>query len=342
MSQRPPVWTSENGALLQQLRINAKMDIGTLAQRNMVSRSQVLQLEEGGDSSFYSPEIKYHVGKKLIGFFGHTLVPKRPVEVQVQTESADSNSQRELTNNSGTAQPALHAAPSKQTEAEPATSTPAPAKSSSPALKKIGLGALVVSGLSVLLLGFFNGGSLDAEPAKPVNNQAVNQVVQADPAPAISSPLAKPAEAPLAETAATSATPTAPPAAATNNDAKPVTAQEPVAVKTAATPAATSDAAKKCSWKDSEIELQASSPKKAAEYVYMVASNDLFVCVMDGNERVAGVAMKKGESRSIYGAAPFKVQSADMAQLKVFFQGQPISLPSAEVRQIKLTAAAWK
>lgn len=340
MSQRPPVWTPENGALLQQLRINAKMDIGTLAQRNMVSRSQVLQLEEGGDSSFYSPEIKYHVGKKLIGFFGHTLVPKPRAEVQVQTTPSLGSNPRELANNSNSAQSALNVETSQQTEVAPATSIPLPApSSSSPVLKKMGLGALVLGGMAVAVLGFFNGAASDAELAKPVNNPVVNQAAPADPAPAISSLPAKVAESSAVETVAI---PTITSASAMSNDAKSVTAPESAPVQTAATPAPASDSAKKCVWKDSEIELQASSPKKAAEYVYMVASNDLFVCVMDGNERVAGVSMKKGESRSIYGPAPFKVQSADMAQLKVFFQGQPISVPSAEVRQFKLTAAAWK
>ena len=52
MNSNKAFWTPENGALLQQLRINAKIDVGTLAQRNMVSRIQVVQLEEGGDSAF--------------------------------------------------------------------------------------------------------------------------------------------------------------------------------------------------------------------------------------------------------------------------------------------------
>jgi hypothetical protein len=103
-----------------------------------------------------------------------------------------------------------------------------------------------------------------------------------------------------------------------------------------------SEAAHKCAWKDSETELQAPSPKKPAEYVYMVAGKDLFVCVMDGQERVAGVSMKKGESRSIYGPPPFKVQSAEMLHLKVYFQGQPIQLPNDEIRHIKLTAVSLK
>jgi hypothetical protein len=103
-----------------------------------------------------------------------------------------------------------------------------------------------------------------------------------------------------------------------------------------------SENAKKCLWKDSETELVPAAPKKAPEYVYMVATKDMFVCVMDGNNRVAAVNFKNGERRSIYGTAPFKVQSASLPELQVFFQGTLIAIPTEEVKQIKLSPAPWQ
>jgi hypothetical protein len=131
--------------------------------------------------------------------------------------------------------------------------------------------------------------------------------------------------------------PTAAPADTAPSAANSAAVQQAQAVATAM-----SENAKKCLWKDAETELVPATPKKAPEYVYMVATKDMFVCVMDGNERVAALSLKNGERRSIYGPAPFKVQSASLPQLQVFFQGTPIAIPSEEIKQIKLSAAPWQ
>jgi hypothetical protein len=127
------------------------------------------------------------------------------------------------------------------------------------------------------------------------------------------------------------------PADTASNAANSASAQKAQEVATAM-----SENAKKCLWKDAETELVPATPKKAPEYVYMVATKDMFVCVMDGNNRVAAVNLKNGERRSIYGPAPFKVQSASLPELQVFFQGTPIAIPSVEIKQIKLSPAPWQ
>jgi len=122
-----------------------------------------------------------------------------------------------------------------------------------------------------------------------------------------------------------------------SNTANSASAQKAQEVATAM-----SENAKKCLWKDAETELVPAAPKKAPEYVYMVATKDMFVCVMDGNNRVAAVNLKNGERRSIYGPAPFKVQSASLPELQVFFQGTLIAIPTEEIKQIKLSPAPWQ
>lgn len=66
-------WLPEHAKQLKSLRLAAGVEISTLAKRHSLSSAQVLQLEEGGDSSFYSPEIKYTVGRKLIRSFGEEI-----------------------------------------------------------------------------------------------------------------------------------------------------------------------------------------------------------------------------------------------------------------------------
>lgn len=59
-------WSDEEAAELQKLRQEAHLDSSRLAIENAISHAQLLQLENGGDSLFYSPAIKAHLGRKLI------------------------------------------------------------------------------------------------------------------------------------------------------------------------------------------------------------------------------------------------------------------------------------
>lgn len=320
MSATPPIWTPENGALLQQLRLNAKVDIGTLAQKNIVSRSQIKQLEDGGDSSFYSPEIKYQIGKKVLASLGHRLAPAMAPQQVVPSAPAPQPQVVE--------QPDLAALKSLAVAQATAT-TPQQGDVGS---NKVTMGLLLIAGFCGLAWFLLQSGTLN-EPKAPsqqvLTAPNVPQTVTAPPAP---EPVSV---APVAANTVNNAE------ATTTPPATPAAPEAPKAEVKVAMASATDDA-KNCLWKDAEVELQAPSPKKAAEYVYIVAGKDSFVCVMDGNERVARLTMKKGEDRSVYGNPPFKVQSADLAQLKIYFQGQGLNLPSAETKQIKLTAAALK
>lgn len=83
------VWLTADGALLKTLREEAGLEVITLARLHSLSSSQVKQLEEGGDSSFYSPSIKLATGRKLLMHFGadvQTLEEK--VEIN-QTETPE-------------------------------------------------------------------------------------------------------------------------------------------------------------------------------------------------------------------------------------------------------------
>ena len=66
-------WLPEHAEQLKRLRLAAGVEITTLAKKHSLSSSQVRQLEESGDSTFYSPEIKYTVGRKLIRSLGEEI-----------------------------------------------------------------------------------------------------------------------------------------------------------------------------------------------------------------------------------------------------------------------------
>jgi len=68
-----PSWLPEHAEQLKRLRLAAGIEITTLAKKHSLSSAQVKQLEESGDSAFYSPQIQYTVGRKLISSLGEEI-----------------------------------------------------------------------------------------------------------------------------------------------------------------------------------------------------------------------------------------------------------------------------
>ena len=335
MQKQQPIWSQEHGALLKKLRENASLDVSSVAHRNTVSKSQVVQLEDGGDSSFYNPDIKYSTGKKLLKFLGHDLLePTAAKPTSLEPSKAISPDPIEPLDS-------VFILPKAEPLAsEPIQPTPVPPAAtqhsfeSSPAVapptvfsKNMTWGLLLVG---MACFAIFNLLELDKpQPSAPSAKSAVtDNLPTAEVKPTADETKLQGQEQTIQPTPALADT-----ASSAANSASAQKAQE---VATAM-----SENAKKCLWKDAETELVPATPKKAPEYVYMVATKDMFVCVMDGNERVAGLNLKNGERRSIYGPAPFKVQSASLPELQVFFQGTPIAIPSEEIKQIKLSPAPW-
>lgn len=109
------------------------------------------------------------------------------------------------------------------------------------------------------------------------------------------------------------------------------TASEPVV---AASPAVASEpkpipssAEALCARKPSGEALKASTPSKAGKSVYIVANDDVSVCVQDATGQKFPVTMKAQESRSFYGEAPWVVHFDKATSLQLFFQGQRLRWP---------------
>ena len=80
------IWLPEHCEQLRSLRIAAGIDISTLASNHSLSKMQIKQLEEGGESAFYTPEIKFTVGRKLIRSFGVEVVNIEHKEEAIESD----------------------------------------------------------------------------------------------------------------------------------------------------------------------------------------------------------------------------------------------------------------
>ena len=314
-------WTDEHGQLLKNLRQNAGVDIATLARRHILSTTQIRQLEGGGDSAFYNPDIKLSIGIKLLHSLGHdlpvevaTVNPAQvPVEVANKVPEALAVETEFKTEIAAKLMPSSKPAPLNALAEAEATSPNNEAALKPPNFAWPFLFVLI----ALTCIWLYVSHSRESATAMPA---AVATVETNAPAPE-----AAPSGAPVAPISPVSpAIPTVP---------------EPTSIKPLAETAPKVALKSACAWGSSETEIQPTSPRKSAEYVHMVAAQNVLVCVMDANQRVATLELQAGDARSIYGPAPFKVYSANLHLLKVYFQGQYIKLPSEDIQQIKLAAA---
>lgn len=84
------VWSAADADELRQSRLSAGWDATTLARRSSLSLAQVLQLEEGGDSHFYTPAIKVLAGRQATRVL-HTWARHRPARPTGCTDLAPAN-----------------------------------------------------------------------------------------------------------------------------------------------------------------------------------------------------------------------------------------------------------
>ncbi len=306
---KPVLWGPEQEALLKSLRLSAGLDLATLARRNIVSTTQVRQLENSGDSSFYSPEIKFSVGKKLLKYLGHDLQFKAALETSPTTSSdlaqPETPSPRTLDSEKT----------SNSTAVETLVSTSNEDLATLPASQNSSIAVpLFLSGVALFVAMWF---WFDNKPTS--SQEKIKKAL-----PELKS-----------ETKVDLNVASLPDKSTYSTNSNNVAAS----FETTSTPKelAKSDTQSACNWSSVEEEVQPNYPIKAGEYVHVVAQQASTVCIMDGQQRVATLNLQVGEGRSIYGLSPFRVYSADLNLVKLYFQGQLIKLNSHEITKIKLT-----
>ena len=81
-------------------------------------------------------------------------------------------------------------------------------------------------------------------------------------------------------------------------------------------------------------------PSKAGDMVYIVAQKIGSVCVVDAAGVHTVLSLKPQESRSVYGAAPWRVNFEHPEQAQLYFQGERLRVPGASVTTVALREAS--
>ena len=315
MNNKP--WCPEDGQLLQSLREKAGIDALVFARNNTVSLAQLRELEQGGESSFYSPLIKRSTGVKLLRKLGYEYPPETPAAPPA--ESLDTAP--------------LAASPAADVHNAAPTTTAGPISTPNKSGFWVKAPVFWGIGLSTLALLIFIG---------PIRQMAHT-------GPSSTSPLVK--VNPSVHTSTEPETAALPPVqSAQNTNAQPAPEAAialPAVLTVTDKPAADSPSANAaglaCDWqyRDTSTVFRQSEPLKPGNYVHFVAQADTTLCVLDQHNKLTTLSLAAGASKSVFGAAPFLVQASDWQDLQVFFQGRRVHAAHQGRQHLQLLSQAF-
>ena len=288
---------------LRQLREASGVEETWLARTACLSLAQVRQLEEGGESLFYSPTIKRQAYKRLLMLLG-----AEPPSVVIDSVADPVPSVVHDLNE-------IIAMDEKNLDRKSAADFFL-AMRSRVAQHKVSAMVVLVMGVTAMtswvmpIAGIEPVSLSERAPVKVPESLTLAALPAATPVPA-----APAVSAPPVVQASASVSITAPPAAVT----------------------ASASVSASCQYtRDALPQISPLTATKPSRYVYMVAAADVTVCVVDGNQQASLLKLKAGESQSVFGTAPWQVSSTKLAQLQIYFQGWRVALPEGTDQRVAL------
>jgi len=80
------------------------------------------------------------------------------------------------------------------------------------------------------------------------------------------------------------------------------------------------------------------NPSKSGEMVFLLSRERQTICVTDSQNKSFPLDLEAGQSRSIYGVAPFTIISSNLNKFDIYFQGWKVKIPNQETKAIRLEA----
>jgi hypothetical protein len=108
---------------------------------------------------------------------------------------------------------------------------------------------------------------------------------------------------------------------------------------TNANSATTANAAGACPVEEGIISFKPEAPRKVADMVFVQTKSQQVVCVIDASGKTQNKLIEPGVGASFYGKPPFKVLTAGLNQVDVFFQGAKVRLSNLNTKTLILEAS---
>lgn len=312
---------------LKHLRQAAGLNIAQLAALANLSAGQMRQLEEGGDSLFYSPQIKAQSMRRVIRLLENPISVSSTTKVVVE-EPAPRTTASVIDD--------IIRLSEKNLSGHVVTS-----KVRRPS--RMGGMLSVFSLLAVVLFIFFGWQTSQDVPVSkftewvtPSGLSASLEQLATSTATA-ASPEQETVAAPQTQSSAGNPDPM-PPASAVaklDNAASSVNAL-PVEVAKPETPKAATDNRDCTSIRAEPTTVSAHSVSKPGSYVYLQASQPVQLCVDDGKLNRTVLNLNSGSGRSVHGSPPWTISSHGLSSVTIYFQGSKLTLPADAGQRIYL------
>lgn len=326
------------GQVLKSARESLRITVVDLAKKACLSKKHITELEEGGFSSFYSPEHKVRVAKKVslilgleenkalvypgsdlakqeslrfdsdAGALDSQVTTKANPKVAAEIKNQDNAPASEEISNKPTAltkNTDLETSKKRTVSLENLSQSYSPEETSKKSFLK--------PALSILLILLIGGGLyatkdhiLELINPKPLPIPTTIEVLPETEEKPGDGPVVVPA------TPAPSTTPT-----------------------TTSSPPLPSEAA--CPKADATIAAASVfEPNKPGNFVFVQSKVKQTVCVSDASGKVTAISLDAGASHTFTGKAPFTVLSSGLNNLSMFFQGRPVRYSNEQARSIRL------
>lgn len=103
--------------------------------------------------------------------------------------------------------------------------------------------------------------------------------------------------------------------------------------------ASTAEVLGACPAEEGIISYKPEAPRKVADMVYVQAKSKQIVCVIDASGKTQNKLVEPGVGASFYGKSPFKVLTAGLNQVDVYFQGAKVRLSNPDIKTLILEAS---
>jgi len=270
-----------------------------LALSACLSKKQIEQIENGEQSAFYSAALKLRSAQKVATILG--LEEAEYLEVEIEAPPAPAAVVLCEPEPTPTLAPTL--APVLEIEKVPTPILKAKPVPTDLQIKdkqrKLFLYASVAAAFTFAIIHFGNDVVTVSAPVPAAPLIAAPALIKEEPSPA-------PEPTPVAMIE-----PNAKSAAVISDAACPKPENNPVMYKT-------------------------SSPSKAGDMVYVQSLSQQVVCVIDAAGKEQSKMLEAGASYSFYGAPPFKLLTANLAQTEIFFQGLRVRPSNPEAKTLIL------
>lgn len=287
------VWTPALAEELKTLRLKYSIEQTTLARETAISLKQLIQLEDGGCSAFYSEQIKYQVGKKILALLtGDSTISTNKKDEKNHSFATTSEELKKLEK--------FHDKQSKTNQYEIQNSV------FLDFWNHYKFPSLLFVGLSTFIVVRFVYDNITKNNS---STDIYESQVDVTRMPNFSSPVKT----------------------LSIKDIENLKVEEPKIEKADVNQ---TNELKKCEIKSPELTLRPNTAAKPSNYVYIQATNDASVCIVDGDKKTKTLALVKDTSNSVYGQPPWQISSYQMDSLKIFFQGNRIFVPSQSISHV--------